>query len=53
MVALPVRRRSRSASPSPDAGEPRPSQAVAGLDPDASPWAIAAAEVWSRIGRRG
>ena len=33
--------RSRSASPSSDAGEPWPSQAVAGLDPDASFWAIA------------
>ena len=37
-----------SASASPDAGEPRPSQAVAGLDPDASFSAIAIARVLGR-----
>jgi hypothetical protein len=38
-ISWPRGRRTRSALPSPDAGEPRPSEAVAGLDPDASFWA--------------
>jgi hypothetical protein len=35
----PRGRRSRTGSPSPGAGEPRPSKAAAGVDPDASSWA--------------
>src|SRR2546421_13050000 len=53
VIRLPERRRSRSASPSPDAGEPRPSLLVAGLDPDASFWAIARATNYSERPRSG